>query len=131
MCEPTLQLQTSANVTGLVVSRPVSLYPLGPSQGPGARNDPDKQDSNWFSDDPTCYELKVNSIETGVSVKSSTARSRSLPSRYLQLSFRRIMHTHMLQRLFETCSTQRIQLLPSPAYTPDMSLIEHVWDLVD
>ncbi|GFT25643.1 uncharacterized protein TNCV_1965531 [Trichonephila clavipes] len=29
-----------------------------------------------------------------------------------------------------TMEDQHIQLLPWPAYSPDMSLIEHVWDLV-
>ncbi|GFX53491.1 hypothetical protein TNCV_4652771 [Trichonephila clavipes] len=38
------------------------------------------------------------------------------------------MHTHVLQRLF--CSAQHMQLLPWPAYSLDMSPIEHVWDLV-
>ncbi|GFW74279.1 hypothetical protein TNCV_2524821 [Trichonephila clavipes] len=28
------------------------------------------------------------------------------------------------------CSAQHMQLLPWPAYLPDMSSIEHVWDLV-
>ncbi|GFX56817.1 hypothetical protein TNCV_495651 [Trichonephila clavipes] len=28
------------------------------------------------------------------------------------------------------CSSQHLQLLPSPAYSRDMSPIEHVWDLV-
>ena len=37
----------------------------------------------------------------------------------------------MLQRHFETCSAQKMQLLPWPVYLPDMSPIEHVWDLVD
>ncbi|GFU94404.1 transposable element Tcb2 transposase [Trichonephila clavipes] len=66
---------------------------------------------------------------TGTSVKYSTARSRSLPSRQsLELSFSRIMHAHTLQRLFgDFCSTQHMQLLPWPAYSPDMSPIEHVW----
>ncbi|GFY35393.1 hypothetical protein TNCV_194861 [Trichonephila clavipes] len=36
----------------------------------------------------------------------------------------------MLQRLFETCSGQHMQLLPWIAYSPDMSPTEHVWDLV-
>ncbi|GFY09753.1 transposable element Tcb1 transposase [Trichonephila clavipes] len=41
------------------------------------------------------------------------------------------MHTHMLQRLFETSvQVQHMQLLPWTAYSPDMSTVEHVWDLV-
>ncbi|GFW66802.1 hypothetical protein TNCV_3783721 [Trichonephila clavipes] len=42
------------------------------------------------------------------------------------------MHAHMLQRLLrDFCSAQHMQLLPWPAYSPDMSPIDHVWDLVD
>ncbi|GFT05958.1 transposon Tf2-6 polyprotein [Trichonephila clavipes] len=48
----------------------------------------------------------------------------------LELSFNKIMHAHMLQRLVKTGSAQHMQLLPWPAYSPDMSPIEHVGDLV-
>ncbi|GFU38060.1 transposable element Tcb2 transposase [Trichonephila clavipes] len=49
----------------------------------------------------------------------------------LELSFSRIMHAHMLQRLFETSiQDQHMQLLPWTAYSPDISPMEHVWDFV-
>ncbi|GFX58591.1 hypothetical protein TNCV_417701 [Trichonephila clavipes] len=38
-----------------------------------------------------------------------------------------IMYAHVLQRLFS--SAQYIQLLPWPAFLPDMSPIEHMWGL--
>ncbi|GFV66972.1 transposable element Tc1 transposase [Trichonephila clavipes] len=38
---------------------------------------------------------------------------------------------HVAKTVRDFCSTQHMQLLPWPAYSPDMSPIEHVWDLVD
>ncbi|GFT64257.1 transposable element Tc1 transposase [Trichonephila clavipes] len=38
---------------------------------------------------------------------------------------------HIAKTVRDFCSTQHTQLLPWPAYSPDMSPIEHVWDLVD
>ncbi|GFV17229.1 transposable element Tcb1 transposase [Trichonephila clavipes] len=49
--------------------------------------------------DPICYELRVISIATGTSMKFYCPKS--FPS-FKELSFSRIMHAHMLQRLFET-----------------------------
>ncbi|GFW62242.1 uncharacterized protein TNCV_4421291 [Trichonephila clavipes] len=51
-------------------------------------------------EDPIYYELRVISIATGTSVYSP----QSFPSfkASLELSISRIMHAHMLQRLFET-----------------------------
>ncbi|GFX87934.1 transposable element Tc1 transposase [Trichonephila clavipes] len=43
--------------------------------------------------------------------------------------FQQIMHAHILQRLFGT-STQHMQRFSRSAYSPDMSPIEHVRDLV-
>ncbi|GFV19441.1 transposable element Tcb2 transposase [Trichonephila clavipes] len=84
-------------------------------------------------DDPICYELRVISIATGSSVKCY--RPKSFPSfkASLKLSFSRIMHAHMLQKTVRGfCSANHnMQLLPWPAYSSDMSPIEHVWDLVD
>ncbi|GFV65123.1 hypothetical protein TNCV_1509231 [Trichonephila clavipes] len=37
---------------------------------------------------------------------------------------------HVVKTVRDFCSVQRIHLLPWPAYSPDMSPIEHVWDLV-
>ncbi|GFV55830.1 uncharacterized protein TNCV_3321191 [Trichonephila clavipes] len=59
--------------------------------------------------------------------------SPSFPLRHpsLELSFSRIMHANMLQRLFrDFYSTKHMQHLPWPAFSLDISPIEHVWDLV-
>ncbi|GFV96075.1 transposable element Tcb1 transposase [Trichonephila clavipes] len=62
----------------------------------------------WFrvrfciKDDPISYELRVISIETGTSVKCNSPKSSPSFKASLELSFSRIMHAHMLQRLFET-----------------------------
>ncbi|GFV37507.1 hypothetical protein TNCV_4968491 [Trichonephila clavipes] len=37
---------------------------------------------------------------------------------------------HVAKNVRDFCSAQHMQLLPWPAYSPDMSPIEHVWDLV-
>ncbi|GFT19290.1 hypothetical protein TNCV_303901 [Trichonephila clavipes] len=37
---------------------------------------------------------------------------------------------HVAKSFPDFCLAQRMQLLPSPVYSPDMSPIEHVWDLV-
>ena len=52
--------------------------------------------------DPVCYELKVISKATGASVKSYSLKSFASFKASLDLSFSRITHAHMLQRLFET-----------------------------
>ncbi|GFU52288.1 hypothetical protein TNCV_2701221 [Trichonephila clavipes] len=60
-------------------------------------------------DDPICYELRAS----------------------LELSFISIMNAYMLQKTVrDFCSAQYMQLLPWPAYSPDTSPIEPVWDLV-
>ncbi|GFV12188.1 uncharacterized protein TNCV_1536851 [Trichonephila clavipes] len=81
-------------------------------------------------DDPVCYELKVISIATSTSVKCYSPKSFPSLKASLEQSFSRIMHAHMLQKLFKTSAVQHMQLLPWPAYSPDISPIEHVWDLV-
>ncbi|GFW17234.1 uncharacterized protein TNCV_1957051 [Trichonephila clavipes] len=53
-------------------------------------------------EDPICYELRVISIATGTSVKCYSPKSFPSFKASLELSFSRIMHAHMLQRLFET-----------------------------
>ncbi|GFW06515.1 hypothetical protein TNCV_2188481 [Trichonephila clavipes] len=41
------------------------------------------------------------------------------------------MHAHMFQRLFrDFCSAHHMQFFPWPAYSPDMSPVEHVWNSV-
>ncbi|GFX06070.1 hypothetical protein TNCV_446451 [Trichonephila clavipes] len=37
---------------------------------------------------------------------------------------------HVAKTVLDFCSAQSMQLLPWPAYSPDMSPNEHVWDLV-
>ncbi|GFW86094.1 uncharacterized protein TNCV_1969021 [Trichonephila clavipes] len=81
-------------------------------------------------DDPICCELRVVSIATGTSTKCYIPKSFPSFKASLELSFSRIMQAHMLQRPLDFCSAQHMQLLPWPAYSPDMSPIEHVWDLV-
>ncbi|GFU35863.1 transposable element Tcb2 transposase [Trichonephila clavipes] len=39
-------------------------------------------------------------------------------------------HPHVTKTVRDFCSAQDMQLLPWPAYLPDMSPIEHVWNLV-
>ncbi|GFX69536.1 hypothetical protein TNCV_1769051 [Trichonephila clavipes] len=53
----------------------------------------------------------------------ATARSRSL-------SLRHPARPHVAKNVRDFCLAQHMQLLPWPAYSPDMSPIEHVWDLV-
>ncbi|GFU52405.1 transposable element Tcb2 transposase [Trichonephila clavipes] len=38
---------------------------------------------------------------------------------------------HVAKTVRDFCSVQHMQLLPWHAYSSDMSLIEHVWDLVE
>ena len=46
----------------------------------------------------------------------------------LELSFSRIMHAHMLERLFEiSVQANACNLLPWSAYSPDMSPVKHAW----
>ncbi|GFV66548.1 hypothetical protein TNCV_3894411 [Trichonephila clavipes] len=37
---------------------------------------------------------------------------------------------HVAKTVRDFCSAQHMQILSWPAYSPDMSPIEHVWDLV-
>ncbi|GFU54219.1 transposable element Tcb2 transposase [Trichonephila clavipes] len=39
-------------------------------------------------------------------------------------------HTHVAKTVKSYLDSQQVQLLPWPAYSPDMSPIEHVWDIV-
>ncbi|GFX83493.1 hypothetical protein TNCV_324421 [Trichonephila clavipes] len=80
-------------------------------------------------DDPICYEMRVISIATDTSVRCSTARIRSLPSRAIFLQYN--ARPHVAKTVRDFCSAQNVQLFPWPAYSLDMSPIEHVWDLVD
>ena len=53
-------------------------------------------------DDPISYELRASSIAIDVSLKCCNPESFLSFKASLELSFSRIMHAHMLQRLFET-----------------------------
>ena len=53
-------------------------------------------------DDRICYELRVISLATSMSMKCYSPKSFLSFKASLELSFSRIMHIHMLQRLFET-----------------------------
>ena len=66
-------------------------------------------------DDPICYVLRAISIATGMSVKCYSSKSFPSFKVSLELSFSRIMHVLMLQRVFETSIqliAQHMQLLP-------------------
>ncbi|GFS93232.1 transposable element Tc1 transposase [Trichonephila clavipes] len=39
-------------------------------------------------------------------------------------------HPHVAKTVRDICSAQHMQSLPWPSYSPEMSLIEHVWNLV-
>ncbi|GFU06190.1 transposable element Tcb2 transposase [Trichonephila clavipes] len=39
-------------------------------------------------------------------------------------------HLHVARNVRDFCSAKHMQLLPWPVYSPDMSPIEHMWDLV-
>ncbi|GFT60006.1 transposable element Tcb2 transposase [Trichonephila clavipes] len=41
-----------------------------------------------------------------------------------------IARPHLAKTVRDFCSAQHMQLLPWPAYSPDLSPFEHVWDLV-
>ncbi|PRD28384.1 UNVERIFIED_CONTAM: tc3a [Trichonephila clavipes] len=63
-------------------------------------------------DDPICYELRVISIATGI------------PGTIFQQDNAR---PHVAKPVRDFCSAQHMQLLPWPAYSPDMSPIERMW----
>ncbi|GFX82567.1 uncharacterized protein TNCV_2167151 [Trichonephila clavipes] len=81
-------------------------------------------------DDPIFYELRVISIATGASIKCYSSKSFSHYKASLELSFSRIMHAHMLQRLFETSVQPNSYSFFLGLLIPDMSPMEHAWDLV-
>ncbi|GFV87449.1 transposable element Tcb1 transposase [Trichonephila clavipes] len=58
------------------------------------------------------------------------ARSRSHPSRYPWSLQQNNVHPHVARIIRNFFSAQHMQLLPWPAYSPGMSPIENVWDLV-
>ncbi|GFV47308.1 uncharacterized protein TNCV_4829641 [Trichonephila clavipes] len=77
--------------------------------------------------DRICYELRVISIATGTSMKCYSSKTFPSLKASLELSFSRIMHAHMLQRLLE------ISVQPNTCNFFLGLLIrrtEHVWDVV-
>ncbi|GFW43034.1 transposable element Tcb2 transposase [Trichonephila clavipes] len=85
-----------------------------------------------------------------MAVNDGTASSRQLTARWSTATGvlmsassirRRLLHRGLRARqdnarppvvktVRDLCSAQHMQLLPWPVYSPDMSPIEHVWDLV-
>ena len=83
-------------------------------------------------DDSISYELRVISIAIDTSVK---CYSPKFPVPFLQGIPRAVFQQdnacpHVAKTDRHFCSDQHIQLLPWPACLPDMSPINHVWDLV-
>ncbi|GFW56909.1 transposable element Tcb1 transposase [Trichonephila clavipes] len=60
---------------------------------------------------------------------SATTRSgcQGIPGAIFQQDNARL---RIAKTVRDFCSAQQMQLLPSPAYLPDMSPVEHAWDLV-
>ena len=52
-------------------------------------------------DNPICYEWRVTAIATGTSLKYYSPISSPSFKASLELSFSKIMHAYMLQRLFD------------------------------
>ncbi|PRD32796.1 UNVERIFIED_CONTAM: hypothetical protein NCL1_19390 [Trichonephila clavipes] len=53
-------------------------------------------------DDPIYYQFRVISIATGTSVKCDSPKSFPFFKASLELSFSKVIHAHILQRLLET-----------------------------
>ncbi|GFT76280.1 uncharacterized protein TNCV_564531 [Trichonephila clavipes] len=81
-------------------------------------------------DDPIYCELRVISIATGTSVKCYNPKSFPSFKTSLELSFSRIMHAHMLQRLFETSVQPNTCNFFLGLLIRRICRLEHVWDLV-
>ncbi|GFT38075.1 hypothetical protein TNCV_4103131 [Trichonephila clavipes] len=81
-------------------------------------------------DNPICYELRVISIATGTSSKCYNPKSFPSSKASLELSFSRTEHPHVTKTVRDFRSAQYMQLLTWPAYSPVMSPIDPVWDLV-
>ncbi|PRD23869.1 UNVERIFIED_CONTAM: hypothetical protein NCL1_45247 [Trichonephila clavipes] len=84
-------------------------------------------------DDTIFYELRELSIATEASVKCYSPKSFPSVKASLELSFSRIMHAHMLQRLFETSvQPNRCNFFLSLLILRICHLlpIDHVWNLV-
>ncbi|GFY02749.1 transposable element Tcb2 transposase [Trichonephila clavipes] len=83
-------------------------------------------------DDPIYYELRVISIATCTSVKCYSPKSFPSFKASLELSFSSIKNTrsHIAKTVRDFCSAHHMQLLSRPAYSPDISPIEHVLDWV-
>ncbi|GFU93602.1 transposable element Tcb2 transposase [Trichonephila clavipes] len=82
---------------------------------------------------PECVIERHSDLTPGVMVRQLSAlySSKSFPSfkASLGLSLDNA-HPHVAKTIRDFCSAQHMQLLPWSAYSPNMSPIEHVWDLV-
>ncbi|GFX95078.1 transposable element Tc1 transposase [Trichonephila clavipes] len=84
---------------------------------------------------PGCVIERYSGLTPGVIVRgaisyqgrSNLLRIESIPGAIFQQDN---AHPHVAKTVRDFCSAQHMQLLPWPAYSPDMSSIEHVWDLV-
>ncbi|GFY02561.1 transposable element Tcb1 transposase [Trichonephila clavipes] len=82
-------------------------------------------------DYPICYELRVISIAAGMLVKCYSLKCfpsfKGIPGAIFQQDN---AQPHVAKTVQDFCSAQHMQLLPWSAYSPNMSPVEHVWDLV-
>ena len=72
-------------------------------------------------DDAICFALRVIWIATGTSVKCYSSKPFPSFKVSVELSFSRIIHAHMLQKIVrDSCLAHHMHLLPSPAYSTDI-----------
>ncbi|GFX64922.1 hypothetical protein TNCV_450601 [Trichonephila clavipes] len=82
-------------------------------------------------DDPICYELRAISIATGTSMTCYSPKWFRFFKASLEIFQQDNASQHVAKTVRDFCSTQHMQFLHWPACSPDMSTIEHMWDLVD
>ncbi|GFU49796.1 transposable element Tcb2 transposase [Trichonephila clavipes] len=83
-------------------------------------------------DDPICYKLRVGNLNGNrymheVLHPEVVPFPQGIPGVIFQKDNAR---PHVAKTVRDFCSVQNMQLFPWSAYLPDMSPIEHVWDLV-
>ncbi|GFS94061.1 transposable element Tcb2 transposase [Trichonephila clavipes] len=84
---------------------------------------------------PECVTERHSDITTGVTAwgvnsyhgRSNLIRIECIPGAIFQQDNARL---HVAKTVRDFCSAQHEQLFPWPAYSPNMSPIEHVWNLV-
>ncbi|GFW46647.1 transposable element Tcb1 transposase [Trichonephila clavipes] len=85
---------------------------------------------------PECVIEQHNGLTPGVMISGAISyhrrfnllRIEGIPGAIFQQS--NAARPHVAKTVRELCSAQHMQLLPWPAYSPDMSPIEYVWNLV-